>query len=347
MKKVFFFLLLFTCVANVNSQAINSQTIDSLRQIINKIENDTTKVKLLARYSYHVVFTNPVEALSFAQEGLLLANSLNYQKGRLLCNLSLGFTKWIQSDYTESTGIFLQSLKEAEAMNDLSAIGRALDGLISSYRDHGNHREALKYSFRSMKLFPNSSYSKIGTGSVYNAMKMPDSALYYLLPIDKRFGRAFYGFSLFETGKAFHQKKDFGQALTYYKNSIDTLKKSSNIKDLAHAHNGVAQLYSEIGKLDSCIYFAKQGLEISEKLSYKKGVLESYLLISDALESSDLSEALSYYKQAMVIKDDIYNTMNQTRAISARFASQIQMIELEKQQLNSDNRTRKIIIYIK
>jgi len=119
---------------------------------------------------------------------------------------------------------------------------------------------------------------------------------------------------------------------------------SSNIKDLALANNGLASLFAGQGNLDSCIHYAKRGLEITQKLSYKQGAYESYLLLSSAYESIDKAEALRYYKMAMEVKDEIFNTIKQTQAISLRFASQLQEIEMEKGKLEDQSRIRTIAL---
>ena len=344
MKITFLLLLLILPISAIHAQSINSHSIDSLKSIINQKSDDTTKVKLLARYSYNVVFTFPEQALSFAQEGLLLARSLDYQKGQILCNSSAGFARWITGDYTEANDIFNQSVKEAEFIKDTALLLTALDGLTSSYRDQGNQNEAAKYARRGLNLTHNSFWWKVMMGSVFNAMSMPDSALYYLLPVDTTFSMAFCGYSLVEVGKAYQKKGNINNALSYYKKSIETLSRSTNIKDLVIAYNGVASLFAGQGNLDSCIYYSRHGLEIAQKLSYRQGAYESYLLLSSAFEPNNNAEALRYYKLAAKVKEEMSNTIKQTQALSLRFASQLQQIELEKGKLEAQNRIRTLIL---
>jgi signal transduction histidine kinase len=344
MRKALLLLLLNLSIPAIHAQVINSRSIDSLKSIINQAKNDTTKVNLLAQFSFDIVFTVPDQALSFAQEGLLLARSIDYAKGEILCNSSAGFTRWLTGDFAEATEIFLQCVREAESIKDTTLLWRALDGLMSSYRDQGNHTEAARYARRGLDLTSNNPYWKVMMGSVFNAMNLPDSALYYLLPVDTTFGLSFYGYALFEVGKAYHKKGNSIIALSNYKKSIETLSRSTNIKDLALAFNGVASMFAERGNLDSCIYYAERGLEITQKMSYKQGAYESYLLLSRAFEPIDKDKALRYYKQAMEVKDQMFNMMKQTQAMTARFESRLQQIELEKTKLVDQNRIRTVIL---
>jgi hypothetical protein len=109
MKSVLILILLSFIRPAANSQTITPHSIDSLKEIIRQHKDDSTKVKLLASYSFYIVFTSPEQALSFAQEGLLLSKSINYPKGQVLSNSSIGFTKWLTGDHAEATEIFIRS----------------------------------------------------------------------------------------------------------------------------------------------------------------------------------------------------------------------------------------------
>jgi two-component system, NtrC family, sensor kinase len=237
-----------------------------------------------------------------------------------------------------------EALEQAESRNDTTLISRVLDGLVSNYREQGNYSEALKYARKGLSLTFDSPFWRVMVGSVYNAMNEPDSALHYFLPVNKEFALSFYGYALFEVGKAYQKINRLDKALRYYKNSIDTLPKSTNIKDLALAYNGIASLFASQGHLDSCIFYAIRGLEITKRLSYKQGAYESYLLLSSAFEPTDKGEALMYLKLAMEARDNIYNTIKHTQAISKRFTVQLQQIELEKEKLKNQNQVRTITL---
>ena len=121
---------------------------DSLRRLLSASKEDSNRVLLLHQVYYPVLFSRPDSAMFFAQEGLKLAQQINFPKGEALCRTDVGGVWWIIGEYSKATEVMLESLQIAESLKDSLAMAWTLAFLASNYRDQGDPNEALKYATR-------------------------------------------------------------------------------------------------------------------------------------------------------------------------------------------------------
>jgi hypothetical protein len=58
---------------------------------------------------------------------------------------------------------------------------------------------------------------------------------------------------------------------------------------------------------DSCIYYAKKGLEEARTMDYKREISKSSNLLAEEYEVKDPRESLHYLKIAKLANDSLYN----------------------------------------
>ena len=74
-----------------------------------------------------------------------------------------------------------------------------------------------------------------------------------------------------------------------------------------NSYFSIAQLYQQINKPDSCIYYAKKSLETVKGRGFYSDIIDANILLSDIYEKSDPQKALQYSKMAISYKDSLYN----------------------------------------
>jgi tetratricopeptide (TPR) repeat protein len=276
---------------------------DSLKHLLSTSKQDSNRVLILDRLSYNILFSRPDSAMYYAQEGFKLAGSINYSKGLVLCKTDIGAVWWIVGDYAKANDVLLQSVTAAEKLNDPQPFEWSLSYLISSYRDHGNYQEALKYSFkgRAIHKYFSLDFWNMIVGSVYEEMNRPDSALFYLEHAELN------GYTFLLLGHSYAKLKNSELALEFYNKSMQQLQLENNFKDLADLYVGFAKLYENENELDSAIKIAEKGFDIAQHASFKKGVLTSSLVLSKLYEKKDVGRALHYLQLAMAAKDSMNN----------------------------------------
>src|SRR4030095_2866731 len=109
--------LSFFCTTCAYAQQSSS---DSLKTLLSKATEDTTRVNLLSQLSLNYIFSDPDSIYLFAQEGHKLAQAIGYTKGEMLCKLDLAGFWWTVGDYATATKLLLQALSFAHSQNDTS-----------------------------------------------------------------------------------------------------------------------------------------------------------------------------------------------------------------------------------
>ena len=132
MKKnihVFLFLVLLkttTLHAQVN-------VVDSLQQLLSTKITDTSRSLALSKLSAQLIFSNPDTALILAQQGLNLAQQINFTDGEAIGLNQIASVFNITGNYPKALELFLQALKKGEEIKNPLRIGASLVNIGSVY----------------------------------------------------------------------------------------------------------------------------------------------------------------------------------------------------------------------
>jgi len=339
MKSIATLLLLSLFIKPVYSQ---TPVIDTLKkQLLSNSLHDTERVLLLSDLAGIIAFVKPDSALIYSQEGVRLAQKIGFIKGEMHCKGSMGSAMWIAGEYSEANKLLLQTLKYAKSIDDSYWQVSIYRDLSANNRDEGNYQEAVNYSYKATELVKSDksliadsnvlALCYLETGAAYEEMYKLDSALYYLqrVNLSEDANAGYTGFKFLMIGRTYTKMGDAIIALRYYKSSIDALAGTNNYKDAATVYNDIAKLYKK-GKADSCIYYAKKGFDIAKKGSFKKGVYETSLLLSEMYEKKDPNQSLRYLKIAIAAKDSMFNMHKTTQFLSTQFNEQLRQQELQQ-----------------
>src|SRR4051812_22038122 len=87
-------------VATITATTQPKLNVDSLRKLLYGAKDDTTRIILMAEISSEFTFYNPDSAFELARQGLQLSGKINYSKGELYCQTTLGKLWWSVGDYS-------------------------------------------------------------------------------------------------------------------------------------------------------------------------------------------------------------------------------------------------------
>jgi len=335
MKRSIFILFIFFKTISACAQGLNA---DSLKNLLNKANDDTIRVMLIAQLSNQLDRSNPDSALQLAQEGLTLAQQIHYLKGELYCQKSLAAGWWSIGEYSTAIRLLLSKLKFVDASNDLDLQIRFYASLVSSYRDQGDYAEALKYSFKIINLDKKQGCNLCRgnftlPASIYLERHQLDSAQIYM---QKAFlnppSKGLDGWIYSIAGRIQAELKNYDTALQFYRQSIQSHLQENNLKDLANTYNYTAAVFKTIGLKDSSLFYARESLAIAQSKNFVKEILGTNLLLSKIYESINTDSTLYYYQQAMTAKDSLFNQEKQRQILSYKFNEELQQQQTEKMQ---------------
>jgi len=326
MKKIILLFTAFFCLANSNAQTVVRK--DSLKTLLQKEKQDTSRVRLLVQLSGRYANNIPDTAMLLALESLSLSQRIGFVKGEAASLNEIGDVYRVLGNFPKAMEVYLQALKLNEKINNRDGIVSNLTYIGFIYTQQGDNRQALEYYLKALKLAQqiNNKWriagSLINLGTSYSRLKQYDSARVYAQrgyeiarKINSRVGDYYnlMGEICSETG----QEK---LALDYYHLSIPYIKLGEQNSYLSATFLRMAKLFENEGQMDSTLFYAKQAFEISRGVGkFTKGVSDaSSFLYSFYNNRGNADSAFFYLKVDKVVKDSLFSSekINQLQSLS-------------------------------
>ena len=145
-------IAILLCLFIINTIAAQYQPVaDSLKTIINLQKQDTTEVNALVYLSRQQ--TQVDSAFQYVQQGLLLAQKINYRKGEADCYLQIAaINSNFLNDYSTSIKNLYDALKIYSDINYTTGIAETHLHLQGLYRDFGDYKNALINAFAGQQI---------------------------------------------------------------------------------------------------------------------------------------------------------------------------------------------------
>jgi len=129
-----------------------SQSLDALKESLQKATADTTKINILNRLASSYFYTSPKEGIPYGEKALKLAKKINWKKGIAKSYNSLGVSQWVLTDYYKAINYFYFSLSAYEELKDLNGISEAYNNLGLLNIEIKKHDQAYKYFNKAFEI---------------------------------------------------------------------------------------------------------------------------------------------------------------------------------------------------
>ena len=293
--------------------------IDSLRNML-KIQsgNDTARVSTMLNLADAIIFGHPDEAMKYADEGLRLSQSLQWQKGLALAWRQKGVVYYVSSDNLNAMDCFQRALEIGEKLDIKSFEASVLNNIANIYSDLGQFDKAIDYYNRLLEISKELNITKqqviafINLGTVYTEKKdFPKAFEYYNegLALARKNGNQSYAASILTNmGITYDNQGDPQSALKYLRESLDLAREVSNKYTEAAALNSLAGIYLKQGKYDEAKHYSLQSLDISQQIKALEWQAESWQNLSAIYETNqEFDQALNSYKNYVALRDSVMN----------------------------------------
>jgi two-component system NtrC family sensor kinase len=151
--KLALFLSYLLSVEEVYSQ---DNLTDSLKRELQTAKADTNKVYILLQLSRPSRDNKNVDIqFQYANEALLLADKLNFIKGRANAFWRISFLHIFQQNYPQALQASFKALKLFEELGDVNGVIKCYSDITFAYLSQNDFSEALKYKLRKIKLLEN------------------------------------------------------------------------------------------------------------------------------------------------------------------------------------------------
>jgi len=317
MKRILRYLAIISilCISPFAGSA-QSFKIDSLKKVLQKTEEDTSRINLLLSISDVYSYQDSDSAIVYGLMAKKIAERIKDHKRMLKILIELGWSHSSLGHLDTALKIYEEGLKIATELDDKKYISTFLTGKGSIFLSKSDYPKALEYFSKALKIALETGDKNamirnyISMGIVY--MEQSD----YPRALDLYFKALKIAEELKDMTKImattsnigiiYKEQKDYAKALEYY---FKGLKISETLKDknsLATQLGNIGVVYMDQKDNVKALEYFLRALKIEEELGDKNGI--AVHLGNIGLTYQNLGEhtkALEYYQEALKLNEEL------------------------------------------
>lgn len=346
--------LLFTWLSGPYAFAqTDPQDPEQLRIELDQAKEDTQKVLLLAQLANSLFQSDPNQAMKYCEEGELLAQKLDFQRGLGEIYLSMGNICHIRGDQPKQLDYYLRSLKIREEIGDRLGIGHCYNNLGNFYLEKGDLDKAqenfeLSLAIRKEIGQKNSIAASLNNlGNVFLQKEDYEKAIEYykqaLLLNEETGNKHSAAIALGNIGLIYSRQGNTDKALEYYNRSLELRREMNQRSGIALLHSRIGQIFLARKDYGKAIEQYGISLEIATEIGSKGTQETAYQGLADSYSAAGQSgKAVEFYKKYIAIKDSIYNseTANAIAEMEAKYKNEL--AEREREKMQQDQQLREL-----
>ena len=341
-----------------------SDNPDSLKMLADKTNHDTTKVQLYAQIGYSYAFFFQVDSsMLYSQKAISLARQIQFKEGEAYAMFSYGWSMWASGNYDKAIEAALKSLNLYKDLKIYDRLTDVYGELAVLYRDAGDFEQSIRYGKLAKNLYESLNFSqKLGMIGPYvtlasayidanqiDSASRVDSASFYIkkqYDSEKAYSEHVSAYTYNVFGDIEARKKNYQKALACYDSALYGVNTYKNNLDVLFSYYLKAQLYHQMGNMDSSIWYAKAILNHPEFSNVHRPILEALIVLEKdyrLMKNSD--STLKYLELRVAMNDSLFN-QGKARAIqNLTFNEEMQQQEIESARKQYQNQVRLYAVF--
>lgn len=281
-KQIFVILV----VAFPNLLMAQRAVLDSLLQTWPNLATDTNKVLAAREIAHEYLIVQLDSSVVYGQEGLTLAQQLNYVRGQIQCLNVLGNYYERKTEYAQALEVYEQALNLIKQHPEQPGEAILVNNIAILYMRRGAYEKALKWYLDALALEEEvgnqrgiaQSYNNIGI--LYYYQQNIDKTLEYFeksIAIEEQLNQPDLlkkGYN--NIGALYDYQKKYEQSLYYYQKSYALNKKLQDRQEMAVNLNNIATAHLGLGHIDTAYQYLEQAINLHQKLGDFRGMSNSY-----------------------------------------------------------------------
>lgn len=316
MYRVVLFFILCLPLVGFSQNAI----IDSLLQRNQIINDDTEKINNWNKISDLYKTQDPNQTQHYAQKALLLAEKLNFDKGKAIAYMNLGNASVVLGDYVSALEFFTNAKNIYEDLNLISedfdnGLARAYGSIGVVFSEQGSYTKSLEYHLKALKIYEATNRDDMlakvynNTGIVYKARGENFKALNYFQKakeIQEKLNDGTIGITTTNIGNIYLDLNDYEQAFLYYDEAKSYFNKYPNYRGEGELYNNLGVYYNRTNNPDKALESWAEATDKFNQIDDKFGLSDTYYYLGNFhFENNNYNEALLYTQKANVLAEDV------------------------------------------
>src|SRR6187401_60774 len=353
MKNIFFFVFMLIAAIKLPGQSTEA---DSLIKLLEKVPNDTNRVKLFLNLANKLYFYKPDLSLVYSEKALKLARELKYNNG-VVSSLNLaGESYRLTGNYPKALQYQLQALEISRELKNEEIESNSLGFIGVIYMELNEYRQAVQYFLSAINIqnrlpaSPPSVFILANTGISYDFLDMPDSALYYLRSAARQ--NIEVGLPQLNSliprsvGNVYMRKGNVDSALQFYFVALQNSRNTNESINLGGIQQKIAEAYEKLNLDDSSLYYSLNAFNEAQRTSQKSKLLESSNLLVELYRGMHKYDSAFYFEDlATSIKDSLYGIAKFKQLQLLMLSEQKRQQKIEQEQERYKNKTRMISLW--
>ena len=263
----------------------------------------------------------PDSGLMYAEQALKLTKGIKYLMGEAMALNGIAGSYRERGDLPRAMNAILQAKRIAETEGYAEVAVKCYNRLAIIYFDlydakKFNYYAKIAYDRRnslsnqSLLITQMTNY-----GASFISLNQLDSAAYYL-QLANEYSVKINNTTRFATilrsyGRIEARRGNTALALDYFKRSIIEGNKQVDLRSIAISFNEIGKLFLQNNQIDSCIYYAQEGLVVARSGPFPSRILESSIVLAEAYKAkNDYKQAYEYQELMVKTKEGLFGGGN-------------------------------------
>lgn len=249
-----------------------SREIDSVKNLLTKATDDTSRVELLLSLANFLRGIEIERSKRLEYDALSLSVKIRFERGKIesLIGLASSYSRMGQKD----TALMYnqQALMLAEKLNDTRAIAQSLNHLGVLARRSGEYDKAAALHRKALKIAED-----IHDDTLLSYILKNLATLYILI-------------------------RQYDYALEIFQYALTIATKIHDKEGMAIATGNIGFIYTELNQLDSALAYCKESLTLNEKLGNKRGMTIVFSQLATIyLRQKKFNQAALFAQQSLAL----------------------------------------------
>lgn len=314
-------LLAWLLVVTLNAPVVAQRTVDSLQNFLRGYsKDDAIKVDALNELSYEYRWLDFNVSQKYAEQALLIAKKLRYEKGIATADLRLAHCFWALGDNELAIKLGLEVVSISESNGFTAILGESQLALGRSYMDQQASNKALNYMRRGQEIaLASENWDLLSraynlSGVVLFLKKQTDSALIFykkaLAVIQQKPTSKIQLSQVTSNIGECYAERNLDLGMTYFSNALAISRNESSRNASAEAAILGIMGHTLIKKKDykTAETYLLESLRLSRKLGSRRSIRYDYAgLVDLKIQEGKAAEALEYLRKYYEVHDSILN----------------------------------------
>ncbi|HET9486564.1 MAG TPA: tetratricopeptide repeat protein [Chryseosolibacter sp.] len=249
------------------------QNPDSLLAVVDTAQGPL-KVKTLNELFRAHLMSDPVKAVGYSREALILATEIDDKRGMAASYNNLGVAYRNQGALDKALEYYMTSMKLYDSLQNKEGVATTKNNIANIYSIKKDYAQAMRYLEESYSIFQEMGdpFRLIGSmnnlGNLYHDIDLNEKALEYYTEayaLSEKNGARF-GDPLNNVGNIYFHQGNYPQAIRYYEQALDIERANNNKLAVLNTLTNIGITYTKAKKPANAEKYLGEALKISQEL---------------------------------------------------------------------------------